>query len=526
VAKKGDGKKGFFSFLRLPISKQYLWPDSRRILILIGAIGCLAFLLYFAFDRFVQKNRFISKGPLSTYHASLEKDCTACHTPLKSVLSEKCAVCHELVGDKIGTYSYPAHYIYRSGNRERLKTQSAHQVACFGCHSEHMGRDQQITDVPDARCLACHAFGSFNSKHPEFEFAAKKEADDANLQFPHIQHVREVMKKGNFSDVEKACLTCHVPDSNGRGFQPISFDHSCDSCHLTATDKTPALQEKDPANPGAPGALSLETIQKNHDPGTMWAFFINPSEVSKRGGGIVKSPLYHKDPWIMYNLQLIRRTLYPNQGLSDLLTTSGITSESPAQEAPARYQEALQTLKEYAAELRGRPEPEVQADLKRIDDLIKVVERKINNPTAAMDMTPFEKPLQLNPKLSKEQVEALKTFALDLTEPCRKCHIVSDASIQRVQTDQKVLHRAEFSHRAHILQRRCLDCHTTIPIAESLKSTGTIDPSKDNSAIQNIPTIDTCKQCHRPDLVSNRCVKCHEFHPNKVNRSQLLLYME
>jgi hypothetical protein len=134
--------------------------------------------------------------------------------------------------------------------------------------------------------------------------------------------------------------------------------------------------------------------------------------------------------------------------------------------------------------------------------------------------------MQVNPALSKEELNALKTFSLDLTEACRKCHVVSNASILRVQKDQRVLRRSEFNHRAHILQRRCLDCHNKIPIADLMKTTAAIDPEKDRSAIQNLPLIQDCKSCHAPDLVSQRCVTCHEFHPDKSRTSRMLLYLD
>jgi uncharacterized membrane protein len=121
------------------------------------------------------------------------------------------------------------------------------------------------------------------------------------------------------------------------------------------------------------------------------------------------------------------------------------------------------------------------------------------------------------------EIEALVD---DLTQPCRQCHQVRDATLVRVQKDQRVLHRAEFDHRAHILQLRCLDCHTEIPIAAALASAEGVDLSRDVAATQNLPGIESCRDCHRPGLVSNRCVTCHAFHPDRQRRADLLLYGE
>ncbi len=524
MAKKGDGRKGTFSFLRLPIAKQYVWPESRTKWFLIGFAGCLIVLGYFAVDRFFGKSSFVSNGPLSSFHAGFEKDCAACHQAGKSVSNEKCSACHELVGDKLGVYTFAAHYVYRSGDVQRAKG-AHHEIPCFACHTEHVGRDNQITKVSDSRCETCHDFGSFNQKHPQFAFVAKKIPDDQNLDFPHTQHVREIMTRKNLTDIEKACLYCHNPKPDGKAFQPISFDQNCDACHLSSTDKTPPLPETDPANPNVPGVMTLEAIQQSNEPGTRWAFFVSPSEFQKRGGGLVKSPVYHADPWIMENLKRIRKILYPDQGLADLLQTSGLAGQDSSTQSADLYREAVQELKEYAIELRGHPERAVQDDLNQIDVLIKNVERRLKDPSVSIDAAVFVKQPKINPVLSKEQADAWKNLALDLTEPCRKCHTVSDSSILRVQSDQRVLHRAEFNHHAHILQKRCLDCHVSIPIAEQLKTTGSIDPAKDNATIQNIPGIENCQSCHSADRVSNRCVTCHEFHPNK-DRSNLLLYMD
>jgi hypothetical protein len=48
----------------------------------------------------------------------------------------------------------------------------------------------------------------------------------------------------------------------------------------------------------------------------------------------------------------------------------------------------------------------------------------------------------------------------------------------------------------------------------------------DRSSIQNVPKIESCTECHNSSESSNRCVTCHYFHPNKTNRSSLLLYID
>jgi uncharacterized membrane protein len=89
-----------------------------------------------------------------------------------------------------------------------------------------------------------------------------------------------------------------------------------------------------------------------------------------------------------------------------------------------------------------------------------------------------------------------------------------------------VLHRAEFNHRAHILDRRCLECHVEIPIADALDANTKIDILKDKSSIQNVPKKENCVECHTSTAASNRCVTCHFMHPNKENRGSLQLFVD
>ena len=74
----------------------------------------------------------------------------------------------------------------------------------------------------------------------------------------------------------------------------------------------------------------------------------------------------------------------------------------------------------------------------------------------------------------------------------------------------------------------CLDCHTDIPIADGIyaEDLRSAETETDRAAIQNLPRIENCQECHEPRQASNRCVTCHYFHPNKSRRSELLLYLD
>ncbi|MCH7665233.1 MAG: cytochrome c3 family protein [Acidobacteria bacterium] len=520
--KRSTGQKGSYGDTELPVAREYPERLSRNRMLFVGVALVTLVLALVAVDQYFGRGALSSNGPLSSNHAGLEEDCGNCHDPeARQASDERCVVCHEKYGDELGVYNFAAHYLYRSDDFRRL-VPGQHEVPCFTCHIEHEGRDVEITRVTDARCQKCH-FGSFAKQHPQFDFVAERIPDSSALAFTHIHHVGEVMKRQNFEDIEKSCLVCHNANPDGRGFAPIDFDRHCDACHLTAAISTPGLPIRTPES-GAFGVATLEQILESRGPGARWAYFTDPNEYRRRGSLLVKRPVHHRDPWLLENLRTLRQSLYPEAGLADLL---GVSAAAEPHEVRGLYLEAVATLEDQALGLRGRPEPEIQAELARIDELLTRLKRDVEKPFAPIDESSFLLALgERNPELSQEQVTAIETLVEDLTTPCRQCHLVENATIVRVRAGQTALRRAEFDHRAHILQTRCLDCHTEIPISENVGAETQPDASVDNASIQNIPAIETCRECHTPRLASDRCVTCHLFHPNKSRRSELLLYLD
>ncbi len=520
MARKKRARKGSYSDVPLQVAKRYLYPTSRRGMMVWGLAAAAALAIFAAVDFRWRGARFLSNGPLSSSHATLEQDCAACHTPFGEVSSESCSTCHEKYGDELGVYSFASHYLYRTNDFQRLGVRE-HETACAACHAEHLGREAEITHLEDGHCLPCHAFGSFNREHPQFDFAADGARDDDALAFTHVHHTREVMERQGLVDVERACLYCHNPRPDGKRFEPLDFDRHCDACHLTAGTATARLPV---AGAGSPGVVTLDTLVAEQPPGTRWALFANPNEYRQAGPRVSKSPVHHYDDWILYNLRRLRRALYADAGLADLLRASPDASPGELED---QYREAVATLESYAGGLRSRPEPEIQAELARIEELLRGALRALEDPYTPLDETELMLALsQPRQDLDEEQKAELEQLVDQLTQPCQQCHRIERATIARVQKDQAVLDRAEFNHRAHILQVRCLDCHTQIPIADGILGEVTSGESElDRAAIQNLPRIERCQECHRPEVSSNRCVTCHEFHPDKSRRSDLLLYL-
>lgn len=513
-------KKGAFGRIGLPVARKYPGGRSKRLLYLTGGVGALVIGLLFVFDISFLNAGSLAGGEISSHHASIGAECSSCHTPAQGVVNEKCEVCHEKFGDKLGIHSFEAHYLYRSGDFSRV-VPSVDEVTCGTCHPEHQGKDAMPTRVADTQCATCHEFDNFNTAHPEFDIVAERLVDQANLKFPHVLHVSELQSREKLADIEKTCLYCHNADDDGKGFQPIDFEAHCDACHLSTSDATAFV----PIAAGdGPGVATLTTIQNQQRPGSRWAFYTNPEEFQSRSNAVRKRPVYHEDPWVLENLRRLRNALYPSANLSDLLKTS---ADVAPHNTDVLYAEALETLRAYVSELRNEPSREVQVELRAAEELLTQVENQLKDPLQPQDESQFlVSAAALNSALSDDQVQAFEQVIEGLTEPCQTCHVVEKATLKRVQVDQHTLRRADFDHRAHIIQARCLDCHNNIPIKE-LAPADSLPPAEvDRAEIHNLPAIATCQTCHTDDLATNDCASCHPFHPDKSQRSNLLLYLE
>ena len=519
--RKGDRGKGWFGRSGLDVAKAYVIPVRRRPMFWGGLLAGAVLIVVLAADFGFRDARWVSNGSLSSAHASLENDCASCHDPLsRQVTIEACSTCHERHGDELGIYTFASHYLYRSDDFQRVKVEEG-EVPCFSCHPEHRGRKAQRTEVDDRLCISCHPDGSFSKGHPEFDVLSESIADPTGLNFSHVPHVREVMSKRSYSDIEKACLSCHKPDQDGEGFLAISFDRQCDACHLTsgvATARLPIADE------GSLGVQTLEMIRSQGEPGTEWSQFVAPGEFREAGRRVLKTPLYHRDPWILHNLRRFRRELFEDGGIAELLDVS---PDAPEGQLRQVYLEAIDTLEGFVTGLRGRPEPEIQHELEVISELLDGLRRSLNDPYTTLDETELLFSLQnLRPEVTPERIGEVTAVIDSLMAPCVTCHLVEGATVQRVQESQKTFVRAEFDHRSHILESRCLDCHSNIEIGEAIEDLSLPVPDNDLATTQNLPGIESCRTCHTPDLAASSCTTCHLFHPDLNRRSEFLLYVD
>lgn len=164
--------------------------------------------------------RLITPGPLSSAHARLEGNCTACHSSFrKEAQNSQCVACHKDVGGDVA-----------AGKGYHGKFAPARSGTCRSCHNDHKGRGFAVVQL-DSRhfnhaltdfaltgshgqvpCAKCHADGA--RKHA----APKTCAGCHGFADPH---------KGQLG---RECQTCHATTA-WKTVQP--FDHSRTGFALT-----------------------------------------------------------------------------------------------------------------------------------------------------------------------------------------------------------------------------------------------------------------------------------------------------
>jgi hypothetical protein len=147
-----------------------------------------------------------SKGPLSSSHAVLTKNCQVCHlrdTTFRAHVPDKaCLGCHDA----------PVH--------SQLQTFTP---ACSSCHVEHVGR-MRLAETADIGCTQCHGdlrvkegapmidphVSNFDGKHPEFAALREGQTDPGTIRLNHYAHLLPTIR-GPKGAVQLVCDDCHRP---------------------------------------------------------------------------------------------------------------------------------------------------------------------------------------------------------------------------------------------------------------------------------------------------------------------------
>ena len=177
----------------------------------------------------------VSPGPLSQAHASLERNCAACHTPLQSADATKCVGCH----------------VNNTALLQRQPTAFHAVVAdCSRCHLEH----QDVSPRPVSMDhVALAAIG--------FNVVRKNAENPSNSRLlawvrQHERGTETAPTHPEVTSIEAAldCASCHSIKDRHQGY----FGGDCASCHRTVAWTIPQFQH--------PSPRSVECVQCHQPP--------------------------------------------------------------------------------------------------------------------------------------------------------------------------------------------------------------------------------------------------------------------
>ncbi|SDH14000.1 MULTISPECIES: cytochrome c3 family protein [unclassified Duganella] len=210
-------------------------------------------------------------GTLSASHQPFGLDCKSCHSkPFQQVQDKDCLACHKGIGNHVAdkVASMPA----------------LHETRCATCHRDHQGAEGLVSQnrrYIGAGCASCH--GDLESKlpgtqvanvkdfakaHPQFRvqvaasettFVRLRQSSvpitQANtLKFPHDIHVAAGGIAGPNGKTRLECASCHRPNAGNDGFERVSMQRDCQSCHTLAFE--PALSQRQVPHGSVPEVLS------------------------------------------------------------------------------------------------------------------------------------------------------------------------------------------------------------------------------------------------------------------------------
>ncbi len=228
-----------------PALRQHRWRISMIALGLV--VAALAAFTHLTGDAgsFTEtvRNAALDAGELTDGHAGFTgaQGCKACHSAhgaqpmawLASAFSandmtKACLGCHTFGGPARAPHSknFPA-------NKGARKTE------CAMCHTEHKGRDANISSLNNEQCANCHekSFSNFVRGHPKFsdKFPHFRRA---SIKFNHASHQEKHFQDKNVANNAPAnCTTCHRMEVADRVVASLGFESACAKCHADQIPK-------------------------------------------------------------------------------------------------------------------------------------------------------------------------------------------------------------------------------------------------------------------------------------------------
>ena len=229
------------------------------------AIGSMGILLLLAF--LPVGTEFFAPGPMSAGHRQIlgttlaTERCGACHPGAEGSLAQwflkggdahrnvsqtdLCLNCHHALVPKSQPRSphglndsqlanITDQLALISGGRRPLLPRLQkpdQQLECAACHREHHGSVATLTAVSDSQCQVCHQqpFDSFTLGHPDWHQWPYGRGGE--IRFDHRSHMRlhYPNKQATWN-----CQDCHQRTERGELTRTVDYQIACASCHETA----------------------------------------------------------------------------------------------------------------------------------------------------------------------------------------------------------------------------------------------------------------------------------------------------
>ena len=212
-----------------------------------AVIAIIALLLTISSDQGSATLIPLSPGPLTDQHAKFTGDlgCVACHESHGDIeggwfdaalhdndLTGQCLDCH--------TFGGPARLAH---NTTFENGRDLGEFACVSCHTEHQGRDAEITGLTDTQCNSCHKVSvrSFAGNHPEFPGDFPHERRNS-IQFDHVNHIGVHFTDARYTERAPAsCTDCHAAEAAMAAVEPAGFAQNCVACHGEVMSSKPMV---------------------------------------------------------------------------------------------------------------------------------------------------------------------------------------------------------------------------------------------------------------------------------------------
>jgi len=505
-----DGRCGIQQLPCQPTLSLRFWRKRFSLLVAIAVIVSIVSFSFITQTETESKNIagfMLNPGGISSKHTAFSESntCINCHeahndnlsswlqkTFVKKDISNACTNCHVFEGK--ARLAHQGQY--------KVKDEAIPSIQCISCHTEHRGKNAELTDVTNQTCSNCHkkSFDNFEKGHSDFSKNFPYD-DKQAIYFDHTSHIKghfteaSNFGKDTFDDefsksASNNCSTCHSVKGASRVVTPKSYKQICQSCHdqqitanhlvvMTTDEVSPILMalSKDDMDSDELASQIIEAMSKNS---------LQP---------------------LIYLTGMKSNQLWQGLNSFELKLASSQWMKEESHDQEMEDSDVSESMKGWFfgensdgdESIYYRPTGHADTVLKAWIDLF--IKRSIANPD------------------DEKSEEALATL-LDPKGPgaCGKCHATG---IQKESTwgykKEKKKRSFKFSHKPHISlmgnKETCDACHLMNKEAEFdryFKHQGK-NSDEYEAAFLSIKK-ESCTSCHIKNKFKSNCTLCHEYH--------------